>query len=326
MNVLWYLLPFLLCPFITAKNIKKTYPTNELPEQSILLPTDSVAVQTFLKQTNLKCPNAVNIEKLSQASIDPSIVKRMQKPAEKKSWSFYKKLFITQKRIQDGKWFIRQNRRTLRHVQHDYNIPSTIITAIIGVETMYGQRMGNDRVLDSLSTLAFYYPRRAAFFQSELACYLNQSCDYPTDHINLKGSYAGAFGIAQFMPCSYQDYAFSPHTEKADIVHSSSDAITSIASYLKKKGKWQGGEKIATKLKAKEMITIPEGIKTDENITKLNADLCTTIEHCPKGATKIWCPDEECYWLYPNFDSIMTYNISRNYALAVTLLSQSLQS
>lgn len=321
MNTIKVVLSLAACSLIQASSTNDLSNGIELPNSTVSLPTDNAIVQTFLNNPNLKCPRSVNLEKLSQATINPNIITRMEKPAEKKSWSFYKNLFISKKRIDDGNWFMRQNRRTLRNTQAQFHVPANIITAIIGVETLYGQRMGNDRLLDSLSTLSFYYPRRANFFQSELTCYLNQSCKLDQEHINLKGSYAGAFGIAQFMPCSYQDYAYSLHSKSPDIMHSSTDAITSIANYLAKKGKWRANQPIINKLNETEVTTLPHEILNNEEITKLTPELCTTLS-CPEHAIKIWCPDD-CYWLYPNFNSIMTYNISKNYALAVTLLAQS---
>ena len=86
-------------------------------------------------------------------------------------------------------------------------MPEEIIVAIIGVETVYGRQMGSWRVIDALSTLAFDYPPRAEFFRGELEQYLLFAREQGLDVFSVKGSYAGAIGIPQFMPGSYRRYA-----------------------------------------------------------------------------------------------------------------------
>ena len=291
------------------------------------LPMKDKAVQTFLQDKRLRCSRDANYYKLSQAMVQPKILNTMMMPSEKKPWSFYKKLFITAERIHGGIAYMRDHRRSLEAMYARYHVPRAIVTAIIGIETSYGTRMGGHRLLDSLSTLAFYYPRRARYFQSELVDYLNVSCALSREHTEMLGSYAGAAGIPQFMPSSRARYAVSLHNSTPNLFTSHADAITSVGNYLFLKGKWRQGEPVVRMLSLQQRQSLPLHMREDtETMHALDKSTCKRM-HCPVQAHAVWCPElgGSCYWLYPNFSSIMAYNISKNYALSVALLARSIQ-
>jgi len=103
---------------------------------------------------------------LQMAEKQPKIIKSISKPAEFTwTWDRYKNLFLDTKRIANGKRFIEDNLGTLERAEAEYGVPKEIITAILGVETRYGKVMGGYKVIDSLTTLGFDYPRRAKFFK-----------------------------------------------------------------------------------------------------------------------------------------------------------------
>lgn len=102
---------------------------------------------------------------LREAQYQPQIIESMEKPFEQKTWDIYKDLFLTQQRLDAGVAFWRENADTLKQAERQYGVPADIIVAIIGVETLYGKKQGNYRVLDALTTLAFYYPKRADFLR-----------------------------------------------------------------------------------------------------------------------------------------------------------------
>ncbi|HKE46646.1 MAG TPA: lytic murein transglycosylase, partial [Rhodanobacteraceae bacterium] len=105
---------------------------------------------------------------LATANVQQSILDAMARPAEAKPWKDYQPIFVTDKRIEDGVAFYRENRALLERIGKEYGVPPEVIVAIVGVETSYGRITGKYRVLDALSTLAFHYPPRAAFFRGEL--------------------------------------------------------------------------------------------------------------------------------------------------------------
>ena len=104
--------------------------------------------------------------------------------------------------------------------------------------------MGTWRVIDALSTLAFDYPPRAEFFRGELEQYLLFARDAGIDVFSVRGSYAGAIGIPQFMPGSYRRFAVDFDGDGAiDLRASPADAIGSVANFLAKHG-WRRGERV----------------------------------------------------------------------------------
>ena len=183
----------------------------------------------------------------SKARFQPAIVKAITPPIEPraKSWQAYRALFLTPQRIQAGVEFGVRYREPLARAAELYGVPEEIIVAIIGVETVYGRNTGSYRVIDALSTLAFDYPPRAEFFRGELEHYLLYARDAGIDTLALKGSYAGAIGIPQFMPGSYRRYAVDMDGDgRQDLSGSFADAIGSVANFLKAHG-WETGQPVA---------------------------------------------------------------------------------
>ena len=157
------------------------------------------------------------------------------------SWEVYRSIFVNPKRISAGLEFWSRHSEALARAHRIYGVPEEYVVAIIGVETFYGRHTGRWRVVDALATLAFDYPTRAAFFRRELANYLLYARDAGIDAFSVKGSYAGAIGIPQFMPGSYLKYAVDFDGDGVtDLSGSAEDAIGSVANYLKQHG-WQSG-------------------------------------------------------------------------------------
>jgi len=181
--------------------------------------------------------------------IDSAI--QLVKPApigQPKNWQAYRARFVEPKRIAAGLAFWSQHADTLARAEKEYGVPAEIIVGILGVETLYGQNTGGFRVIDVLATLAFDYPdtpNRAArmdYFKSELENALLFARESSIDPFSLKGSYAGAIGLPQFMPGSIRKYAVDYDGDgKIDLRNSPDDAIGSIASFLVQHG-WHRGE------------------------------------------------------------------------------------
>ncbi|HEY5290718.1 MAG TPA: lytic murein transglycosylase B, partial [Burkholderiales bacterium] len=183
----------------------------------------------------------------SRARFQPAIIKAITPPVEPRarSWQAYRALFLTPQRIQAGVEFRERHREALARATELYGVPEEIIVAIIGVETVYGRNTGSYRVIDALSTLAFDYPPRAEFFRGELEHYLLYAREAGIDTLALKGSYAGAIGIPQFMPGSYRRYAVDLDGDgKQDLSGSFADAIGSVANFLQAHG-WETGQPVA---------------------------------------------------------------------------------
>jgi len=278
------------------------------------------------------------MEKVKQQK---TAIAAIARPAEGKPWKDYRPIFITSKRINKGVTFWKKHAQTLAKAEKRYGVPAEIIVAIIGVETFYGKRSGNYPVLDALTTLGFDYPienttverrdRREKFFRKELKEFLLMSREEKVDPRTLKGSYAGAMGMPQFISSSFREYAVDFDGDgKRDLWTNTEDAIGSVANYFKRHG-WKKGdsiisrasvEKRSEKLASKKMrphkdvssykklgVEPSESFKADEMATLLKLDGKKGME----------------YWLgLNNFYVITRYNHSPLYAMAVYQLGKAI--
>ena len=250
-------------------------------------------------------------EVLSNAEKKQKIIDSISKPAEFTwTWDRYKKLFIEKKRISNGKKFIEKNIKTLERAEKEFGVPKEIITSIIGVETRYGKIQGSYRVIDSLLTLGFDYPRRADFFRKELINFFLLTRENNLDILSIKGSYAGAMGYGQFISSSYRAYAIDyDNSGGADLFNSVDDAIGSVANYLYIHG-WKRDGKI---IYPSYPNNVRKVFKPGNNLSKF---IPLTFEE--EGKEIYFIGDD-------NFIAITKYNISHFYAMAVYYLSEELK-
>ncbi|MCE2746246.1 MAG: lytic murein transglycosylase B [Burkholderiales bacterium] len=286
-------------------------------------------------------PATATFELLKQAELLPPVIKAVQPPKTKsvRNWDKYRGNFVEPYRIRKGVEFWNENLDTLKEAQAKYGIPQEVIVAIIGVETLYGQHIGNFRVLDSLATLAFAYPEgqrdRSEFFLSELEAFIALCNKTHLDALEVKGSYAGAIGLGQFMPSSWTNFAVDGDADGiVDLFHSRRDAIFSVANFLKVHG-WESGK--ATRVLVE--------IEHADNLSELLApDIVPTFTPSAmqekglkiKGPT---LPDEKLALIElvrgeaeptfvaggQNFFVVTRYNRSSFYANAVLELSEALK-
>lgn len=267
-----------------------------------------------------------------------SILEAIAKPAEKTfTWARYRKIFITEDRINKGIEFYKQYKSDLQRAEKVYGVPASIIVAIIGVETRYGHHRGNYRVLDALATLGFDYPPRAKFFRGQLQQFLLLEKEAGINLTEAMGSYAGAMGFPQFIPSSYRHYAVDfDADQKIDLLNNPVDAIGSVANYFKEH-RWQTGKPVASPAR---YLKTPNKKNTLDSM--LNQDLkpkYTVADFTAQGlvpdfelgntlsATGLKLEGENGieYWIgLHNFYVITRYNHSHLYALAVHQLSTAL--
>jgi membrane-bound lytic murein transglycosylase B len=176
----------------------------------------------------------------------PTVLKSMTlAPESSRAWQSYRTIFVNPTRIEAGVRFWNRHAETLERASAEFGVPEEIILGIIGAETTYGRNMGSYRVIDALTTLAFDSPNRGEFFRSQLESFLLYTRETQTDVFRMKGSYAGAIGIPQFMPGSYRRFAIDYDGDgRKDLADSPADAIGSVANFLREHG-WQRGQDIA---------------------------------------------------------------------------------
>ncbi len=272
----------------------------------------------------------------ADAERQQSILDAISRPAEQvKPWYEYRGIFLTDRREKLGREFLEEHRDTLERAEREFGVPAEIIAAVIGVETYYGRNTGSYRVLDALATLAFDYPRRSAFFTSELKNFLILARDQGFDPRKLKGSYAGAMGYGQFMPSSYRSYAVDFDGDGViDIWDNPVDAIGSVANYFQRHG-WVSGGPVVTAASVR-------GEPGEEWFVQSRSDLrprFTVAEFSDAGilperelpadtlatAMQFELEDGYEYWMgLHNFYVITRYNHSAMYAMSVYQLSRRL--
>lgn len=257
-------------------------------------------------------------------------------PTTKRSWTAYRGRVLDPVRVEVGLAFWREHQDSLRRASERYGVPQEIIVSIIGIETMYGRYTGNFRVLDTLTTLAFDFPRRAEFFRSELEQFLLLIRDQRLDPLGPRGSYAGAMGVPQFMPGSIRRHAVDFDGDgRIDLMRNVGDAVGSVANFLVNHG-WRTGEpthfsvRLADESKVAPLIEA--GIEPKLTLAQLAAYGISSPQAVPPTMplALIDLPNGDEPTVYtlgaPNFYVITRYNRSSFYAMAVIDLAIELRN
>lgn len=287
-------------------------------------------------------PTDHTLSLLKQAQRLPNVIEAVKPPKTKsvRNWDNYRDRFVEPYRINKGIEFWNNNEQVLVEVENQFGIPAHVIVAIIGVETIYGRHTGRDRVLDSLATLAFDYPSgqrdRSGFFLSELGAFIELCYRTHLDATEVKGSYAGAIGLGQFMPSSWQAYAVDGDGNGViDLMNSTEDAIYSVANFLKVHG-WQTGQAMLVPVEIKNrshMNTLlePDIIPTftpREMIDKGLELKRATLKEEKLALIELARGKQEPAYVVggQNFYVVTRYNRSSFYATAVLELSEALKT
>jgi membrane-bound lytic murein transglycosylase B len=270
---------------------------------------------------------------ISSAEKQQSILDAFKRPATSRPWHYFRERYVTDFRIQEGVKFWSVNQAVLDQAAEKYGVPQEIIVALIGVETNYGSFTGTHRVLDALFTLGFYGERRNKYFLSELEQFILMARDNQLDPLAVHGSFAGALGIAQFMPSSYREYAIDFDGDgRADLESSVADAVGSVANYLARFG-WVAQGNIAL------LVSLPDGDQKVESLAgsskprlviKDLQDVGLSVSNIDSrekiALISLAAIDRNEYWItFQNFYSITRYNPSQNYAMAVFQLSEKIK-
>jgi len=245
------------------------------------------------------------------------------------AWSRYRAKFLTERHIGGGVDFWRRHSAALQRAGESYGVPPEYIVGIIGVETQYGRNVGNHRVLDALTTLAFDYPRRADYFAEELEHFLVMSRQERFDPLQPVGSFAGAMGLGQFMPGSFLRWAVDFDRDGRRNLWEPDDAIGSVANYFAQHG-WKRGEGVVTRAQTHGAPGLETGFDTRYTVGQLASHGIQPSAPITAGEPlellRLRADSGDEYWLgHPNFYVITRYNHSTHYAMAVHQLAQAVK-
>ena len=274
------------------------------------------------------------LEQFSAVRTNERVLQLMAPPTSptQRSWERYRPRFVNAQRIAGGIRFWQDNALTLARARALYGVPEEVIVAIIGVETVYGSNTGGFSVLEALATLAFQYPRRAEFFRSELEQFLLMTRENGLDPLAVKGSFAGAIGIPQFMPGSQRRYAVDfDGDQRVDLSNSTADAIGSVARFLEQHG-WQPGQPVAVPARlpgAPDQSLLDAGIRPSLRVGDLleRGIVATAAPESTVTLVDLVSPGQATeYWLgFENFYVITRYNRSSFYAMSVFQLAEEIR-
>jgi membrane-bound lytic murein transglycosylase B len=266
-----------------------------------------------------------------QVNRSPEVLAKIARPAESMDWHRYRPIFVTAERAEAGVRFWRQHEALLAQVEREFGVDPAVIAAIIGVETYYGRNTGEHRVIDALATLAFAYPKRAAFFRSELEQFLLLTREQKIDPLTPQGSYAGAMGWPQFISSSYRGFAVDfDKNGTADLWRAPGDIIASVANYFKRHG-WLQGQPVAApaRVSGQHYVRLMNDRDLQPRMALQELAKAGVIPERPVTgnpaakllALKLKQGNE--YWLgFKNFYVITRYNHSPLYAMAVFQLAE----
>jgi membrane-bound lytic murein transglycosylase B len=269
---------------------------------------------------------------LRHARQQPDILRAMSAQTTARPWHRYRPLFVNAERIGGGVRFWNEHAALLARAEAEYGVPPELIVATIGVETVYGRFTGSHRVLDALTTLAFDFPRRADFFRGELEQFLLLVYEGVLDPLRVRGSYAGAMGVPQFMPSSFQKYAVDFDADgQRNLWDGMADSIGSVANYYRSFG-WQPGRPVVVPAAVDGegyRGLAEQGIDPRFDVDALLTAGVRPLADIGRDSVAMLVLEGAAgneYWLgLNNFYVITRYNRSTNYAMSVYHLAQEIR-
>ena len=235
---------------------------------------------------------------------------------------------VDDERVADGKAAMAKNAAALAKAEARFGVDRHVLAAIWGVESNFGEAMGDRPLVQSLSTLVCMGSQRPGYFKGELMATLKiaDRGDIPLERLN--GSWAGAFGQTQFMPSTFLKLAVDLDGSGRDIVDSSAAALGSTANYLKHSG-WETGEPWGFEVKLPEGYSGPSGRKAKQPMSAWAARGIRRIDGRPlgEGQAGLLLPagaGGPAFLVTRNFDVIYSYNAAESYTLAIAILAQRL--
>lgn len=288
-------------------------------------------IKTFSEKQSY--PEATLRAAFAQVRLRPEIIEAMERPREAQPYYEYRKQFLTDGHLQRGAQFWKQHATTLERVSKKYGVAPEIIVAILGVETQYGRNKGEYPVVDALTTLWLQHPPRSDFFRRELEEYFLLVREMRIDPSSIKGSYAGAIGLPQFIPSSYRRYAVDGDGDgQRDLAKNPDDAIASIGNFLSVHG-WVAGQAPVDDVELRGTLYFwieKLGVKpalTVSGLTQYGVLPRTAVPPERRAALIAFESDAGPYYRlgYDNFYVITRYNRSKRYAMAVVELAERLR-
>jgi membrane-bound lytic murein transglycosylase B len=330
------LLPLLLlaaCAQAPAENLP-TATTPAMPQPTIAVPLSSFADwRQALRSEAIAAGIDASLFDHAFAGIspDPAVLRADSSQPEftRPVWEYLDGA-VSSSRIGRGRVLLAQHNAVLQRIEQQYGVEAQILVAIWGLESNFGNNIGSNSVIRSLATLA-YDGRRQGFWRVQLLAALQilQNGDVASER--MIGSWAGAMGQTQFMPTTYNQHAVDFDGDgKRDLWNSSTDALASAAHYLQASG-WQRGQPWGFEVNLPDgfdyALADPDQRRTLAEWAELGVRPLAPTGAAASARASLQLPAGHkgpAFLLLDNFRSILKYNNSTSYALAIGLLADNL--
>ncbi len=268
--------------------------------------------------------------------INRKVLQLMDRQGEAKPYYQYRTLFITPVTVALGKRHLAVYRLLFDRIEAQFQVNREVIVAIWAIESRFGSNQGGFNLFQTLNTLFAAYPRRSSFYRQELINFLTLCRANDLDPLSIKGSYAGAFGQAQFMPSSFNKYAVDfDGDQHPDLIHSAPDIFASIANYLSKFG-WTLNTPLYADLGNQLLSELLVQTYNEGRTARIDLQQVSALQNLPlppspnNGQLSIigleQAPEDgggmRFVAGYPNMQAINEYNHSNKYAMAVSEMAE----
>ncbi len=311
--------------------VETSPPPPAKPDQGVLMAQTQSGFEQWVRSFKARAlANGISSRTYDRAfqgvKLNSRVIASDRKQAEfsREIWD-YLDTATSPKRVKNGKAMVRKHKSKLRRIENTYGVEWSVVVVIWGLESSYGENMGDINIIEALATLA-YEGRRRKFGEQQLLTALKIIQNGDITPNRMMGSWAGAMGHTQFIPTSYDALAVDFTGDgKRDVwdQRDPSDALASTANYLRRNG-WVKGQPWGIE------VQLPRGFNYGNASLKVKATPARWTElgvrtmsggKIPNyGSAAILLPagaDGPAFAVFKNFFVIKRYNNANSYAMAV---------
>lgn len=282
-----------------------------------------------------------DFDRLTQASTLQAITieKSRKQPEFTVEWSTYLARAVTAERVEAGRTLLLTWKVTLTAVAERFQVEPATVLAIWGIESNYGASLGETPVLDAWITRSCLQPREKVWRENVYASLrLLKAGVVRRDAFT--GSWSGAFGLTQFIPTSFEEFARDGDGDgRIDLYASVPDALASTASHLSRRTRWQYGVPAAIEVRLsadqlprsaagsgewRDPIRRPLAEWASGGVTRVDGSALPEGPELQQMPAALFLPEGtggRAFLVTPNFDALLAYNRSTKYALSVALIA-----
>lgn len=290
--------------------------------------------------------SALDFDRVTQVSRWQTVTfeKSQSQPEFTIDWHTYLARAVTPKRIDTGRQLMLTWKTTLSAVAATYNVDPSVVLAIWGIESNYGQSLGDVPVLDAWITRSCSEPHKRLWRENVYSA-AKLLIGGVVTQVDFNGSWSGAFGLTQFIPTSFERFARDGDGDgRIDLYGSVPDSLASTANHLALRTRWLRGVPAAVEVRFPDRILggMPQGVAelrdtnsrafsawAVEGVTRVDGGTLPAAPPIPRARAMPFFPEGvrgRAFLVTPNFDALLAYNQSTKYALSVALVASAIDA